>query len=406
MPRNLTKNPYELRRRLVKGLRMAVSSRTACDKSATGNKKQTSSKHLNLLQLNILGLQNKTTELQHILKKHDIHIALLQETLLPKKKINITGYTQYRCLCTKCQGIMTLIRNDTQATVKQIQNNTDIDTQEILLWREGTKYTIKNYYCPPSSTAEINIQLPHYTRTIIAGDFNAHTPSLGYPHYNKEIEDVTNASNLHLLQNKTTPPTFLHRAHNTTSRPDLTFISTDITDSSKITVLEDIGSDHRPILLNIGTPGRYQSNKTTRWNYKKANWAAFSQETDTRLSSIIETDINSTYTTIVSNILQAAKKYIPRGQVKKYKPFWTPELDKLVKERNMARKTIKKKTTRENKTTYNKLTGLIRYKIKTEKKKKWTTTCEQLDGWSKGLDPSAPTSRKATNNKPPTYKRH
>uniref|UniRef100_A0A2C9KMW7 Endonuclease/exonuclease/phosphatase domain-containing protein n=1 Tax=Biomphalaria glabrata TaxID=6526 RepID=A0A2C9KMW7_BIOGL len=134
---------------------------------------------------------------------------------------------------------------------------TDIDMQEILLWRGGTKYTIKNFYCPPSSTAEIDLQLPHYTRTMIAGDLNAHTPSLGYPHYNKrgkEIEDVTNASNLQLLQNKTSPPTFLHRAHNTTSRPDLTIISTDITDSSKITVLEDIGSDQRPILLNIGTP--------------------------------------------------------------------------------------------------------------------------------------------------------
>lgn len=89
----------------------------------------------------------------------------------------------------------------------------------------------------------------------------------------------TNASNVQLLKNKTSPPAFLHRAHNTTRRPDLTFISTDIINSSKITVLEDIGSDHRYILLNIGTPVRYQPCKTTKWNYNKANWAAFAQET-------------------------------------------------------------------------------------------------------------------------------
>ena len=72
MPEKYNKNSYELRRRLVKGLRTAVSSRAVCEKSATGNT------NLNILQLNILGLKNKTSELENMLKKHDIHINILQ----------------------------------------------------------------------------------------------------------------------------------------------------------------------------------------------------------------------------------------------------------------------------------------------------------------------------------------
>ena len=99
-----------------------------------------------------------------MLKKHDIHINILQ--------LKIIGYIQYKCNCSKDQGVMTLIRNDTQAEVKNNNNDADIDIQ------------VYNLYCPPSSNAKIDIHLPYHSRTIIAGDFNAHTPALGYPSYN------------------------------------------------------------------------------------------------------------------------------------------------------------------------------------------------------------------------------
>lgn len=377
MPEKNKHISYELRRRLVKGLRTAASSRTACEKSATGNT------NVNILQLNILGLQNKRTELEHMLQKHDIHVAILQETILPNKKVNITGYTQYKCNCTKCQGVMTLIRNDTQAEVKNNNNDTDIDTQDIILWRGGMKYTLRNIYCPPSSTAKIDIQLPHHTRTIIAGDFNAHTPALGYPSYNnrgKELEDIVNSTNLQLIQSKNTPPTFLHRAHNTTSRPDVTLLSTDIIDQHTYTVLDDIGSDHRPILINIGRSDRRKTQRKSFWNYKKANWTLYAQETDAELSSFLEQPFNTTmYSRFVDIILRAAKRHIPCGHTKKYTPFWTPELESLVKNRAKARKTAEKYPTKENKTSYNKLTAKIRYYIKANKKAKWIKTCENMD---------------------------
>ena len=89
---------YELGRRLGKqGPRMRDQSPAPCEKSARGKHNCT-----NLLQINVSGLQHKVLELKKILKDHNVQIAVLQETILPKREIKISGYTQYKCNCGKC----------------------------------------------------------------------------------------------------------------------------------------------------------------------------------------------------------------------------------------------------------------------------------------------------------------
>ena len=61
-----------------KGPRSGVLSPAPCEKYAK--------EELNILQLNINGLQNKKIELVKLLQDKEVHITLLQETILPKKK--------------------------------------------------------------------------------------------------------------------------------------------------------------------------------------------------------------------------------------------------------------------------------------------------------------------------------
>ena len=82
---------------------------------------------------------------------------------------------------------------------------------------------------------------------------------------------------------------------------------------------------------------------------------------------------------ICSIILKAAKKTIPQGHRKKYKPFWTAELQTAVKARRKARKTVAKCPTPENKTEYNRLTARVRLLTRQGKRGKWVKTCENLD---------------------------
>ena len=82
--------------------------------------------------------------------EEQIHVVLLQETILPLKDISLPkGYTTYPCECQNCQGIMTLIRTDTQDTVEHSPIE-DIDIQEITVWFENEKFKIFNVYCSPS----------------------------------------------------------------------------------------------------------------------------------------------------------------------------------------------------------------------------------------------------------------
>ena len=341
---------------------------------------------LNILQVNISGLQNKKEELEQLLLKSDIRVALIQETILPKKPVHIKGYTQYPCQCkNRCQGIMTLVRNDTEAKVINIVTDGDIDMQEIKLFDKssGKQYTLYNTYCPPNSKCNLELYNSQYIRTIVAGDFNAHSPQWSYKAYNqrgKAVEALCNESNLILMQDINSEPTLLHRKSGTTSKPDLTMISADIIDICHVRVMDDIGSDHRPILTSISRPGNYKQKRPTLWNFQKANWNLYQTTALSKLKEIDCTrDTNTVNNDITNAILFAARKAIPRGNRKRYRPFWNSDLEKVVKERKQARKNVEKNPTRENKTAYNRLTGQVRYQVKVAKKNHWTKTCNQLD---------------------------
>ena len=167
-----------------------------------------------------------------------------------------------------------------------------------------------------------------YYNTIIAVDFNGHSPLWGYKDTDKTgrfIEDLCASSNLTIMQDENSPPTLLHRAHNTLSRPDLTIISSDLVQNSQVQVLADMGSDHRPMLTTISQQGKaYQHQQRSRWNFKKADWAAYKLAPEDKFSTIScinQVNVNDLEKQLTSIILSSSKKHIPRGINKKYKPF-------------------------------------------------------------------------------------
>ena len=64
---------------------------------------------------------------------------------------------------------------------------------------------------------------------------------------------------------------------------------------------------------------------------------------------------------------EGVKANVPRGNFKKYRPFWNKNLDEAVKERKKARKTVELNNTAENRTTYNKMTARVRKITRTSK---------------------------------------
>ena len=202
-----------------------------------------------------------------------------------------------------------------------------MDVQDIDVWIGKEHISIRHIYCPPNSNTKVPLQETTYKKTIIAGDFNAHTPSLGYPDYNKrgkDIEEIQNSTNLILKQDKESEPTLCHKRYRTCHRPDLTFASADIYDRATMRVLDDVGSDHKPILTTLNTckPKPIKTRKTF-WNFRKANWKKYAMDTDTSFMNIDvqKKSVDKVCTEICQVIANAVNRNVPKGNHKKYRPF-------------------------------------------------------------------------------------
>ena len=176
----------------------------------------------NIFQANVSGISKKREHLKSIMDKKNVHIALLQETQHWSCEITIQGYTEYPCKCKekgqKCRGIITYIRNDIQGEVSHLDCH-PTDTLKSTIWHGNQKLTVYNIYCPPRDTFKFNDPTTTFSKTVIAGDFNGHSPLWGYvdtDNTGKKIEELCNSTNLCLLQDENsfyvqmswyTPPT-------------------------------------------------------------------------------------------------------------------------------------------------------------------------------------------------------
>ena len=370
------------------GPRLDQTSRGPGDKSATAEekKKKSSRSSINILQWNAEGLgPSKALELRKFLKDKKIHVALIQETKLKSKlPPSFPGYEPYKCNCTNtCQGILTLIKTDIQAEVSKVKTNDANDIHHIKIWHNGQKYTLYNVYSPPTTTFDAQLQEINFKRTILAGDTNGHSPTWGYEDRNpsgRYVEELTNTTNLVLLQDKNSKETLFHRPSGKTFRPDHTLISADIRSQCQIEVMEDLGSDHLPILITLGVKNEENTRRDPRWNYCKADWQEYRNKTDDSLRILdCNKDIDSQVTDFTNAILQVAASTIPRGNRKKYSIIWNEDIQTAVNERKKARKQAVKAPTIENKREYNRCSAKVKLLSRELKKKSWEKKTGQLD---------------------------
>ncbi|GFU67102.1 RNA-directed DNA polymerase from mobile element jockey [Trichonephila clavipes] len=191
-----------------------------------------SSKYLRLLNFNINGLNTVATRIKldqilEIADKLHAEIIALQETKLCEQRLlNAKGYN--------------IVRRDR--------------VSGITVHCKDRTITIKNLYHPPDSQHLDTNRMEGLfdDNTIILGDFNAKNTTCG--------STITNARGLelsHLVNDKTFlclndgTHTFRSNSYGSTDVLDLTFISPGLFPYSSWRVLNNIGSDHHSILIEI-----------------------------------------------------------------------------------------------------------------------------------------------------------
>ena len=228
---------------------------------------------------------------------------------------------------------------------------------------------------------------------IITGDFNAHSPfwekMCTHNSNNRFLENIVD-SPLYLLNDGSITRIPDNPSHKPTSI-DLTFISPILAPNTSWHTCQDtLGSDHIPIItsINVNNITEPDTNEDIipKFNYKLANWAAFSSSLATFTTANIDIEslsIDDLYSVLTDLILTAAKDSIP--QVKhttnpKHKGniWWTTACEEARSAKWLAFKKYLKYPTPSNLIESKKAKNKANRVMKQAKMEYWSSFCTNL----------------------------
>ena len=162
---------------------------------------------------------------------------------------------------------------------------------------------------------------------FILVDFNCHHPlwnsSITSDPRRKEEFDWVISSDLLLLNDPDTP-TLLHCSSGSRFSPNILFAPSSLALSCSWEVLQNLGSDHLPILLSVPLSPAYRPNeRSPSFKFQKARWDGFVAYFDSHCPSAKEyLSLSSAAALFISLALNAAKSSIPFGRIKRHSKAW------------------------------------------------------------------------------------
>ena len=242
-------------------------------------------------------------------------------------------------------------------------------------------------YAPPIHSSPTNGRTDSFTPSIlpssrnlfILGDFNCHHPlwdsrGTSDPHGEEAFDWVISSDLLPL--NDPDTPTLVY-----CSSPDIFFAPSSLALSCSWEVLQDLGSDHLPILLFVSLSPVFRPNeRPPSFNFQKACWGDFASYFDSHCPSAEEywsLSLSSAAALFTSLAMNTAKSSIPFGCIKRHhKAWWSAEVESAVSERRKAFAATHRSD--ENRQAYISASRRASLVIAKAKAEAWQTTCSSL----------------------------
>ena len=370
---------------------------------------------LRVLQWNARGLRARSTKLLHFLSSHPVDLICIQESNLnSSSSFRIPGFSALRSDRTHSRsGILSSDATHASGSVvifvKQGLSFSELSTSSLSLLDPYSDYVgvnislnksssvaFFNVYAPPIRSSPTDGRTDSFSRSIfpsfrnlfILGDFNCHHPlwdSRGTSDpCGEEVFDWIISSDLLPLNDPATP-TLLHRSSGSRSSPDISFAPSTLAFSCSWEVLQNLGSDHLPILLSIPLSPVFRPNeRPPSFNFQKARWDGFAPYFDSHCPSAEEYSsfsLSSAAALFTSLALNAAKSSIPFGRIKRPpKAWWSAEVEEAVSERRRAFATAHRSD--EDRQAYISVSRRASSVMANAKAEAWQTTCTSLSSKS------------------------
>jgi len=192
-------------------------------------------------------------------------------------------------------------------------------------------FKIVSVYKPPSAHWDQDFPPALENPVLYVVDFNSHHPKWGYADSNTDGDTLlewASENKLTLLHDAKQYGTFHSARWKKDSSPNLCWVSSSAThcQPAQQSVLQDFPhSQHRPVLTHIGLKlPIIHSSPRLRWNFRRADWALFS---DTLGKSVVtipsrSIPVDIAYRRFQGAIFKAATKSIPRGRRRSIHHAW------------------------------------------------------------------------------------
>ena len=176
-------------------------------------------------------------------------------------------------------------------------------------------------------------------------------------------------------------PALLHCSSGSRSSPDISIAPSSLALSCSWEVLQDLGSDHLPILLSVPLSSVFSPNeRPPSFNFQKARWDHFAFYFDSHCPLAEEysfLSLSSAVALFTSLALNAAKSSIPFGRIKRHpKAWWSAEVEDAVSERRKAFAAAHRSD--EDRQAYVTASRCASSVIARAKAEAWQTTCSSL----------------------------
>lgn len=321
-------------------------------------------------------------------------VSLNETWLTPDRVINASdhGYQVFRKdRVNRSRGGVALLIDNSIPAVEIDLGNVVSDNEAVAceLLLHDTRFTIASIYCPPDRRPDEHLlaSLSRYTRALVLGDFNSKDSALGSRGQNangpvmvKAIEDA----NLCLLSQGA--PTHVHW-DGSEDQLDLVLATPGLVGLlSDVTVLEDIGSDHYPVMVQLNIDKNLPAGEDEPWfNLKRADWSLYQDVLDLELTKCADStskkeDLDTLHQQIVSAIVCAAEISIPKclpGRLKTWQ--MTPEILDVIRLRRHHKRRWIETRIEAFKSEYNRLTKQRNAMIAQAKAESWAAYCKKLE---------------------------
>ena len=383
------------------------------------NKKSNCKGDLKILQWNAGGItQPKLMEFRTLVDTTQPDIFAIQETKAIAKDATpkIPGYTIKRKDMWQAKGnernrgggLLMGIRKE--IPFKELKKDlhgreddiTESQTFEFPIACKGKgKIRITNIYIPPirntasergrQSRSEVTLdKWPSGADDIILGDVNANSVlwdrTLEEKERNDEgtkrgelVEEWMADKDMMTANDRNST---LNSTSGTSSAPYLSIVHTSKMDKFSWKTLDELSSDHKPILVTYEPGVPVKNNHVIpkyKWKLKGARWDEFSTEIEEKMPdpnrNRKKKSLHKLERFFRKTVLQAAKSKIGKKKIdNNTKPYMTTEIKEKIKERNRLRRNFT-----DNRAQWVQLCIEVREMIRLEKKEKWRSYIEEID---------------------------